>query len=303
MQRAIAARLAGLLPELARPRVLELGCGTGLFSRHLVERYPDGSLVLTDAAPAMLSECRRNLAGARSLQLGFEVMDASRPGGAGPYDVIAMSMTLHWLADQAASLERLRRLLAPSGVLLYAALGPESFAEWRAVLADAGPSERDRRNSGAAGHRRRGAARARCERARLPSPHEIGRRAHAARRLPVSVGWRACAAPFAPPTRAAAASLGTSSMAASRTDDDFPSPLVGEGFAPRYCAVKAKPSIARRMAERVRVRQSWCVAASRLTPHPFRAKWRSPGSGEGSLPLRSGKSYFPSVSSPSISPA
>jgi len=138
MQRAIAARLAGFLPDVARPLVLELGCGTGLFSRHLVERYPDGSFVLTDAAPAMLSECRRNLAGARAAQIGFEVMDASRPGGRGPYDVIAMSMTLHWLADQAASLDRLRRLLAPSGILLYGALGPESFAEWRAVLAEDG---------------------------------------------------------------------------------------------------------------------------------------------------------------------
>ena len=42
LQRDVAARLARLLPELARPRVLELGCGTGLFSRHLVARYPDG---------------------------------------------------------------------------------------------------------------------------------------------------------------------------------------------------------------------------------------------------------------------
>jgi len=136
MQRAIAARLASLLPDVAHPRVLELGCGTGLFSRHLVERYPDGSFVLTDAAPAMLAECRRNLAGACPPQIGFEVMDASRPGGQGPYDVIATSMTLHWLADQAASLDRLRRLLAPSGILLYAALGPDSFAEWRATLAN-----------------------------------------------------------------------------------------------------------------------------------------------------------------------
>ena len=47
-------------------------------------------------------------------------------------------MTLHWLADQTASLERLRQLLAPSGVLIYAALGPASFAEWRAALADEG---------------------------------------------------------------------------------------------------------------------------------------------------------------------
>ena len=138
LQKAIAARLARFLPPLKRPKVLELGCGTGLFSRHLIERYPDGSFVLTDASPAMLAECRRNLAGASGSRIDFGIMDASRPGGQGPFDLIAMSMALHWLPDQRASLERLRRLLAPSGVLLYAALGPETFAEWRAVLSEQG---------------------------------------------------------------------------------------------------------------------------------------------------------------------
>jgi malonyl-CoA O-methyltransferase len=134
LQAAIGARLAQFLPVLDRPKVLELGCGTGLFSRHLIERYPDGYFVLTDASPAMLAECRRNVAGTGAQHIEFTVMDASRPGVLGRFDVIATSMTLHWLTEQRASLERVRRLLAPSGVLLYAALGPESFVEWGAVL-------------------------------------------------------------------------------------------------------------------------------------------------------------------------
>ena len=64
LQRAVADQLARLLPERKSPRVLELGCGTGLFSRHLLARYPEGRFVLTDAAPAMIAECRRNLAAA-----------------------------------------------------------------------------------------------------------------------------------------------------------------------------------------------------------------------------------------------
>ena len=70
--------------------------------------------------------------------ISFEVMDAGEAGGHAGLDLIVSSMTLHWLADPVASLERLRRLLAPDGVLLYATLGPESFAEWRAVLASEG---------------------------------------------------------------------------------------------------------------------------------------------------------------------
>ena len=138
LQSAIAARLARLLPELTRPRVLELGCGTGLFSRHLVRRYKQGRFVMTDVAPAMIAECRRNLLGLGAAHISYEVMDAGEAGGHAGLDLIVSSMTLHWLTDPVSSLERLRRLLAPGGLLLYATLGPESFAEWRAGLASEG---------------------------------------------------------------------------------------------------------------------------------------------------------------------
>jgi malonyl-CoA O-methyltransferase len=134
LQRAVADKLASFLPERECPRVLELGCGTGLFSRHLVKRYPGGHFVLTDVAPAMIAECRRNLPPLGPAQISFEVTDAGEAGGHAELDLIVSSMTLHWLPEPAASLERLRRFLAPNGILLYATLGPESFAEWRATL-------------------------------------------------------------------------------------------------------------------------------------------------------------------------
>jgi malonyl-CoA O-methyltransferase len=138
LQRAVADKLARFLPPLDAPRVLELGCGTGLFSRHLIDRYPNGSFVFTDVAPAMIAECRRNVAGLSSAHISFEVMDAGEAGGHAGLDLIVSSMTLHWLADPAESVERLRRFLAPGGVMLYATLGPDSFAEWRAALASEG---------------------------------------------------------------------------------------------------------------------------------------------------------------------
>src|SRR5262249_495733 len=99
-------------------------------------RYPDGSFVLTDVAPAMIAECRRNLAPAKTTHISYEVMDAGEAGGHAGLDLIVSSMTLHWLTDPGASLKRLELLLAPRGVPLYATVGPESFAEWRTVLAE-----------------------------------------------------------------------------------------------------------------------------------------------------------------------
>ena len=134
LQRAVAERLDLLLPPLASARVLELGCGTGLFTRHLLKRYPDGTFVVSDLAPSMVEQCRRNLANRSRGHVSFEVMDAARPTVDGPFDLIATSMTLHWLTDPSAALNTLRQLLAPDGVLIYATISGKSFPEWREVL-------------------------------------------------------------------------------------------------------------------------------------------------------------------------
>lgn len=136
LQRAVAERLSRLLPPLVAPHVLELGCGTGLFSRHLLTRYLDGTFLLTDLAPAMVEECRRNLRQYGKHRVSFEVMDGSNPTADGPFDLIAMSMTLHWLADPPAALDALRQRLTPRGVLIYATIGGDSFPEWREVLTE-----------------------------------------------------------------------------------------------------------------------------------------------------------------------
>jgi len=65
-------------------------------------------------------------------------MDAARPSADGPFDLIATSMTLHWLADPAAALSTLRRLLTSDGVLIYGTISGKSFPEWREVLSAQG---------------------------------------------------------------------------------------------------------------------------------------------------------------------
>jgi malonyl-CoA O-methyltransferase len=135
LQRAVAARLERLMPDFAAPRVLEIGCGTGLFSRHLLSRYPNGTFLLTDNSPGMLSEAERRLGGAPRLR--FRTMDGEHPSD-GEFDLIALSMVLHWFADPLAALERLRGKLARGGALLYAGIAPGSFAEWSEALAKLG---------------------------------------------------------------------------------------------------------------------------------------------------------------------
>ena len=134
LQADIANRLALLLGGGECLKVLEIGCGTGFLTRHLLTRYPYGDFFITDLAPEMVAHCRARYQSANGRALRFAIMDGEAPDSAERFDLIALSMTLQWFADPLQALQRLKGLLTPGGVLFYAAPGPDSFAEWRAAL-------------------------------------------------------------------------------------------------------------------------------------------------------------------------
>ncbi len=135
IQQAVAAALAQLLPARVAPRVLEVGCGTGLFTRELLRAYPGGRFVFTDLSQDMIDLCADQFLNPRAQ---WAIMDAEQPDVGRTFDVIAASMTLHWLANPVAAIERLMRKLAPGGILLHATPAPDAFSEWRESLLEAG---------------------------------------------------------------------------------------------------------------------------------------------------------------------
>jgi malonyl-CoA O-methyltransferase len=132
--RHLAARVLAL-PLPPAPRVLELGCGTGLLTRLLLPALP-GSWTVTDLAPAMVARARAALPAGI---VDFRVMDATRPDPAlGTFDLIVSNMAAQWFPDLAEALALIQRLLNPAGRLLLTTLGAASFAEWRAAHARLG---------------------------------------------------------------------------------------------------------------------------------------------------------------------
>jgi len=132
----LAARIARLpLPE--RPRILEIGCGTGFLAQALARRLGPACWTLTDVSPAMLETARRRLALPGTCR--FAVMDGEHPDtGLGEFDLICSSMAVQWFGDLDAGLARLGGLLAQGGWMAVATLADGTFAEWRAAHADHG---------------------------------------------------------------------------------------------------------------------------------------------------------------------
>lgn len=134
LQRAVGARLLTQLPQALQPRCwVDLGSGTGHFSRLLQSRYPQGLGVAVDIAEGMLRHAREQ-GGAHYHVVG----DAERlPLRDESVELIFSSLAVQWCADFGAVLREAHRVLQPGGVLAFASLCVGTLFElresWQAV--------------------------------------------------------------------------------------------------------------------------------------------------------------------------
>ncbi len=134
LQRDVGQQLLVQLPAAITPeRWLDLGCGTGYFSRALGERFPASQGVALDIAEGMLRHARP-LGGAQQFIAG----DAERlPLRDASCELLFSSLALQWCADFAAVLSEAERLLKPGGVLAFSSLCVGTLQElrdsWQAV--------------------------------------------------------------------------------------------------------------------------------------------------------------------------
>lgn len=131
-QRQIHAHLDRLLAQYAPHRVgkiLEIGCGTGLFSRILAARFQTASLVLNDLNAA----CSRFAADNRPSETEYRFGDAEQTDLGSGYDLIASASALQWLADPAAFLTRAAAMLVSDGLIVFNTFTPDNLHQIRAL--------------------------------------------------------------------------------------------------------------------------------------------------------------------------
>lgn len=120
--RRVADDILSILPRQPDLRVLDYGCGEALEAARIAERV--GHLTLYDAAPSVQAHLRQRFAGSAAITVLDDAGLAGLPEAS--FDAVIVFSVVQYLPREALPplLARLRRLLAPGGLLVVADIIP-----------------------------------------------------------------------------------------------------------------------------------------------------------------------------------
>lgn len=101
-------------------RVLDLGAGTGLFSEHVLGRYPNGTFVLYDLAAKMLAVAKERFDRHRE-QFEFVIEDYRELQAVDSFDLVISSLSIHHLTheDKRALFHQIYGALKDGGAFVH----------------------------------------------------------------------------------------------------------------------------------------------------------------------------------------
>ena len=126
LQRAVGRGLLAAIADECTGCLLDVGAGTGFFSRVLADRYPHAQVVAVDIAEGMLQCARQRFSGP------CVVGDAeSLPLASGSVDLVFSNLAIQWCTRPMEVFGEFLRVLRPGGALLFSTFGPHTLSELR----------------------------------------------------------------------------------------------------------------------------------------------------------------------------
>jgi malonyl-ACP O-methyltransferase BioC len=118
--------------QIAQGPILEIGCGTGAFTKLYLNSFTNRKINITDISDNMLQFCKCNLEKeTHKNTLNFSILDAQNISDDNKYSLILSSMTFQWFYNLEDTLIKLYKKLQPKGILLFSWLENDSFVEWK----------------------------------------------------------------------------------------------------------------------------------------------------------------------------
>ena len=141
LQREVADRLLQHIEfvKINPRRILDIGCGTGYFTRLISRRFRKADVTALDLSENMV-RCTSEGHDRRMPWHGKHhhvVSDGCLlPFADGSFDLVCSSLAMQWSDDPQLMMREMRRVLAPGGLILFSTFGRRTLAELRQSLAE-----------------------------------------------------------------------------------------------------------------------------------------------------------------------
>ncbi len=126
VQRMAADALMRYLPEGGIENILEIGCGTGILTARLKERFKNSRLEAIDISGRMVEKARGKLQDER---IRFSIGDAEEMVPEHKFDLVASNAAFQWFRNVERSVSAYKEALTDHGVLVFSVFGPLTFRE------------------------------------------------------------------------------------------------------------------------------------------------------------------------------
>ena len=129
VQNLAAERLLGLVASAND--VLEIGCGTGNYTKLLVEKLPQAKISAFDISEDMIKVAKTKLNGAVNLF----VADGENARFEQKFDLITSNACLQWFDSLESTLNKYKTVLKSNGMISFSLFGPKTYQELGQILA------------------------------------------------------------------------------------------------------------------------------------------------------------------------
>lgn len=133
IQRLAANRLIEEIPENNFKQILEIGCGTGIYTRLLKARFGSSRIRAVDISERMIRVARENI---WAENVEFEIGDAEKIALEEGYDLITSNSAIQWFESIESALRRYSSVLNKGAWFVFSSFGPLTFTELAAALKD-----------------------------------------------------------------------------------------------------------------------------------------------------------------------
>jgi len=112
-------------------KILDVGCGTGNYTKLLQDKFPKAAIKAVDISYEMLKIAKNKL---KAKNTEFILADAQRLKTKDKFDLISSNASFQWFEELDSTLEKYKGLLNNKGSIIFSVFGPDTFLELSKAL-------------------------------------------------------------------------------------------------------------------------------------------------------------------------